>query len=173
MFNVGYNMTGMANMKKSYANKIFKQALIGMGHQWWKKYYPLRFDPKGKNRYHLKNRTVKYKRFVTKIFPNWRPLYRTGELRDISTRNGRVIASTAKGNLRVKVTLQRGHPTQKYVSEELTKILKKELKVLMKDFHADVKMRIRNAPQEAFKKGSKRIKGPKTSPIRFKSTRAA
>lgn len=165
---LSHKYKGAASIKKSPWKKIVQAATEGMGFQWVKLMYPIRFTAKGQNKYHLKQRSQKYIRRARSKNPNWRPLYASGEMARLSTANYKVKTRLTKGDIKCKVTLPRGHATQKYVAEEVVKVNKKEIKQLMDDFRDDIIARLQLEPTESFKKGRKTKRTKRKKKVRYK-----
>jgi hypothetical protein len=156
-WDIQYHSTGITNLKKGRINFVLKKAMFDLAVEWARKCYPKRFTEQ--NRYHLKDRTYKYKRNVKNKYPSWKPLVKTGALKEMTTENFKVHAVASKGDIKVKVTFRRPHPTDRFVSEELVKVLKKNMKVLYADMKRNLARIIREEPGESFKNGRTSKKG--------------
>lgn len=130
--------TGLANMKQADMRRLLRDALVSLGEYWHARMLPKRFTTSGQNIYHLEARTQSYVRSIIKKFPAWRPLVRRGSLALATQTRYSVKASTVNGGERVTVRMQRAHPTQLYVSDEITMITKDEMAELLKYYKENI-----------------------------------
>jgi hypothetical protein len=130
--------SGAAKLKKADWKRIFSEKLKVMGTYWHDMLFPIRFTDSGQNVYHLKQRSYKYIKRVRKMFPNWKPLVRTGHLRSEMISNFRLTPVNKGDNLQAKISMKRPHATQRSVSEELVKVNKSEINKMVTDFKNNV-----------------------------------
>lgn len=126
-----FNDPRLASVNKKELRAFLKSLAESFGREWLEKFFPKRFSSSGKNVYHLKERTRLYIKRTRKADPAWRPLVRSGSMASVSQGGAKVRATVKGDTVKVSVTIPRGHPTQKYVAEEMTKLNKNEMALLM------------------------------------------
>lgn len=137
MYTTKWIESGLAGLKKGESKELLKVNLMGLAEYWHKNMLPKRFGPQGVNIYHLQERTRQYTHMITKLYPNWRPLMASGKMASTMEAQFKAVPNVKENNIQIKITMPRGHPTQKYLSEELTQVNNNEVKELMVNFKKD------------------------------------
>lgn len=156
--NMSYKSTGLANLKASHAKKIVAAGLLRMGNQWHDDMFPDHFREGAKNVYHYAERTANYSKRIKRMYPNWRPWRASGQLERTAISSARIVANQKNNNMSVKIYMQRGHATTKKYGQELTKVLKREIVILMRDYKNHIISEIKSI-------GPEKSGGMKTMPV--------
>lgn len=153
MISIKTAKTGAAALTEKDFQEIFRENLEAMGKNWISEILPVRYSTSGQNIYHLQQRKGKYVRSAKKRDPSWRPLVLTGKLAGTTQQTARAKASKG-GELECVIAMQRGHPTQRFVSEELTETTKKQIDELAKEYQKDTVQKIQETNKEKIQEAS-------------------